>query len=52
MNEMELAYAAANLFEGGWRAEDRDQLLIHYKMDEAAVNAICEMLEDMAHDEN
>lgn len=40
--------SAAALYDGGWRAEDREQLIAEYEMNEAEADKICELLEDYA----
>ena len=43
-NRSELESIAATLFDGGWTAEDRDQLISEYELTEEDADAICEML--------
>jgi len=35
---------AAALYDGGWRAEDRDQLKVEYDLDEEDVERIVDLL--------
>ena len=44
MNRSDIESAAANLYDGGWTAEDRDQLISEYELTEEDADAICEML--------
>ena len=34
-------YTAASLYDGGWRAEDRDQLIDEYQLTEEEADEIC-----------
>ena len=36
--------SAAALYDGGWRAEDRDQLIEEYELTEDEADKICEIL--------
>lgn len=36
--------SAAALYDGGWRAEDRDELVAEYGLSEEEADAICEDL--------
>ena len=45
------AYAAA-LYDGGWRAEDRDELVAEYDLSEEEADAICEDLRRMDEKED
>ena len=36
--------SAAALYDGGWRAEDRDQLIEEYELTEEEAGKICEIL--------
>lgn len=40
--------AAASLFDGGWRAEDREQLISEYALTESEADEICELLAKLA----
>lgn len=42
---------AANLYDGGWRAEDRDDLIAEYGITEDYADDICELLAEYAEDE-
>ena len=42
--QMSMGDIAANLYDGGWRAADREQMIGYYTEDEA--DAICELLEE------
>lgn len=37
----------ASLYDGGWRAEDRDQLVSEYNLTAEEAEEICKLLEDM-----
>lgn len=39
--------SAAVLYDGGWRAEDRDELVAEYDLSEEEADAICEDLRRM-----
>ena len=39
---------AASLFDGGWRAEDREQLISEYDLSEAEADELCELLAKLA----
>lgn len=41
---MDYRTSAAALYDGGWRAEDRDELIDEYNMSEEEADAICEIL--------
>ncbi len=36
---------AAALYDGGWRAADREQLIEEHSLDKETVDAVCECLE-------
>lgn len=38
---------AANLYDGGWRAEDHDQLVSEYNLTAEEAEEICKLLEEM-----
>lgn len=40
-------HSAAALYDGGWRASDRDQLIAEYGLTEDEADAICAELERM-----
>lgn len=40
-------YSAASLYNGGWRAEDRDQLIEEYNLTEEEADEICKELADL-----
>lgn len=42
MKDIEMSAAA--LYDGGWRADDKDDLISEYGLTEEEVNAICEKL--------
>lgn len=42
---------AANLYDGGWRAEDRDDLIAEYGITEDYADDICVLLAEYAEDE-
>lgn len=37
---------AAALYDGGWRAEDKEQLIAEYDLTEAEATEICEWLKE------
>lgn len=43
---------AAALYDGGWRAEDRDQMISEYELTEDEADAICERLAEFAERES
>ena len=42
--------SAAALYDGGWRAEDRDQLIEEYDLTEEEADKLCEILEELEKD--
>ena len=44
--------SAAALYDGGWKAGDRDQLIAEYNLDAEDADAICERLAEYADREN
>lgn len=48
MQEMQMSMGdiAANLYDGGWRAKDREQMIGYYTLTEDEADAICELLEE------
>lgn len=38
--------SAAALYDGGWRAADKDELIEEHNLTEEEANAICEWLEE------
>lgn len=36
--------SAAALYDGGWRAGDRDELIVEYDLTDEVVDTICEIL--------
>lgn len=44
--------SAAALYDGGWRADDRDQLIEEYNLHPDDADAICEKLEEYEDSEN
>ena len=44
MMTMNNQYSAAALYDGGWRAEDRDQLIDEYNLTEEEADEICKEL--------
>ena len=43
--------SAAALYDGGWRAEDRDQLIAEYDLTDEDADVICEFLAEYAERE-
>lgn len=48
----DITTSAAALYDGGWRAEDRDQLITEYVLTLEDAEAICELLKDMEEEAN
>ena len=48
MQEMQMSMGdiAANLYDGGWRAADREQMIGYCTLTEDEADAICELLEE------
>ena len=46
--EHEIHSIAAALYEGGWRAEDKDWMMEEYGYTEEEVTLICKRLQDIA----
>ena len=46
------AMSAAALYDGGWRAEDKDQLMTEHDLTEDEADAICEKLAEYAGQQN
>ena len=44
--QMSMGDIAANLYDGGWRAADREQMIGYYTLTEDEADAICELLEE------
>ena len=40
--------AAASLFDGGWRDEDREELISEYDLTEEEAYEICKLLDDFS----
>ena len=43
----DIATSAAALYDGGWRADDRDRLITEYDLTVEDADAICEALQDI-----
>lgn len=43
----DISSSAAALYDGGWRSEDKDQLISEYQLSEADADALCESLAEM-----
>lgn len=52
---MELTYenqfAAASLFNGGWRSTDRDELIREYDLTETEADELCEALKEIEEEQ-
>lgn len=48
MTTYEIEQSARSLFDGGWRADDKEQLIAEYELTEQEANDICEWLEELA----
>lgn len=44
---MENQYSAATLYDGGWRSEDKEDLMAEYEMTEEEAEEICEQLKEI-----
>jgi hypothetical protein len=44
IEKIKLSYTAASLYDGGWRAEDRDRLIDEYELSEQEADTICEYI--------
>jgi len=42
--QMSMGDIAASLYDGGWRAADREQMIGYYTLTEDEADAICELL--------
>lgn len=51
MTIKDVSSSAAALYDGGWRAKDKDQLIEEYELTEEDAVAICEMLLSFEEDE-
>ena len=47
MMTMNSQYSAASLYDGGWRAEDRDQMIDEYGLTADEADEICKELADL-----
>ena len=47
MMTMNNQYSAASLYDGGWRAEDRDQLIGEYNLTAEEADELCKELAEM-----
>lgn len=47
MTTYEIQQSAISLYDGGWRAEDKDQLITEYDLTEQKASEICEYLEEL-----
>ena len=47
MMTMNNQYSAASLYDGGWRPEDRDQLIEEYKLTDEEADEICKELSEL-----
>lgn len=45
MNTAEIQSIAASLYDGGWRASDRRQMIAEYGFSDEEIVEICEVLE-------
>lgn len=48
MTTYEIEQSARALFDGGWRAEDKEQIIAEYDLTEQEAVEICGWLEEMA----
>jgi len=39
--------SASSLYDGGWRSEDKEQLMEEYKLSEKDTDTICKVLEEL-----
>lgn len=42
--------SAASIYDGGWRAEDRDQLIKEYELTGEEADKLCAILEELEKD--
>ena len=47
MRKHEIEQAASSLYDGGWRSEDREQLIQEYDLSEREANEICKLLDEL-----
>lgn len=43
---MDIESSAAALYDGGWRSDDREELIEEYQLSEDEADAICEKLKE------
>lgn len=48
MMTYENQYGAAALYDGGWRAEDKNELIAEYQLTEEEVEELCNELAEIA----
>lgn len=48
MSDFNATDMAASLYDGGWRAEDHDDLMIEYDLTADEADQICELLAEYA----
>ena len=51
MNYSDILSAAASLYDGGWRSEDRDDLIEEYGLTGVEADKLCEALAEYDHQE-
>lgn len=44
----DISTSACALYDGGWRAEDRDQLIAEYQLTSEEADTLCEKLAEIA----
>lgn len=47
MDKMTIDSCAASLYDGGWRADDRDELISVYRLSPEDADGICERLAEL-----
>ena len=41
--------SASDLYDGGWRSSDRDELIVEYKLTNDEADVICKYMEELEH---
>ena len=51
-NKVTTSYASAMLYDGGWRASDRDELMLEYGLTDDEVDSLCKELAELEESNN
>ncbi len=51
-NNVTTSYASAMLYDGGWRASDRDELIIEYLLTNEEAETLCKELAELEESNN